>query len=201
MENTKLTRSASVVDRILKILQGFAIAGVIVCVIFIPLTAILGEKIIANASRLQFGALDLTLAGDPAAWLDIPNVKTCIIVMLIGTILTAAATWYCLRVLREILAPMKEGTPFAAGISGKVRKLGWTVLIGGAVTEIGHMIADVFEVRAYRVQELLNAEYFTSVSYDYSIDLWFVVTALILFFLSYVFRSGEALQKESDETL
>ena len=201
MENTKLMRSAGVMDRLLKILQGFAVAGVIVCVIFIPLTAILGEKIIANASRLQFGVLDLTLAGDPAAWLDIPNIKTCIIVMLVGTILAAAAAWYCLRVLREILAPMKGGTPFAAGVADKVRKLGWTVLIGGAVTEIGHMISEIFEVRAYRVQELLNAECFTSVSYDYSIDLWFVVTALILFFLSYVFRSGEALQKESDETL
>ena len=201
MENTKLTRSASVIDRILKILQGFAIAGVIVCVIFIPLTAILGEKIIANASRVQFDVLELTLAGDPAAWLDIPNIKICIIVALISTILVAAATWYCLRVLREILAPMKEGTPFAAGISDKVRKLAWAVLIGGAVTEIGHAIADIFEVRAYRVEELLNAEYFTAVSYDYSIHLWFVVTALILFFLSYVFRSGEALQKESDETL
>ena len=151
MENTKLMRSAGVIDRLLKILQGFAVAGVIVCVIFIPLTAILGEKIIANASRLQFGVLDLTLAGDPAAWLDIPNIKTCIIVMLVGTILAAAAAWYCLRVLREILAPMKEGTPFAAGISDKVRKLAWAVLIGGAVTEIGHAVADVFEVRAYRV--------------------------------------------------
>ena len=75
------------------------------------------------------------------------------------------------------------------------------MLIGGAVTEIGHMISEIFEVRAYRVQELLNAEAFASVSYDYSINLWFVVTALILFFLSYIFRSGEALQKESDETL
>ena len=201
MENTKLMRSAGVMDRLLKILQGFAVAGVIVCVIFIPLTAILGEKIIANASRLQFGVLDLTLAGDPAAWLDIPNIKTCIIVMLIGTILAAAAAWYCLRVLREILAPMKGGTPFAAGVADKVRKLGWAVLIGGAITEIGHMISEIFEVRAYRVRELLNAEAFASVSYDYSINLWFVVTALILFFLSYIFRSGEALQKESDETL
>ena len=115
MENTKLMRSAGVMDRLLKILQGFAVAGVIVCVIFIPLTAILGEKIIANASRLQFGVLDLTLAGDPAAWLDIPNIKTCIIVMLIGTILAAAAAWYCLRVLREILAPMKGGDPLRRG--------------------------------------------------------------------------------------
>lgn len=201
MENTKLIRSASVIDRILKILQGFAIAGVIVSVIFIPLTAIFGEKVIANASRLQFGALDLTLSGDPAAWLDIPNVKTCIIVMLIGAICVAAATWYCLRVLREILAPMKEGSPFAAGISDKVRKLGWAVLIGGAVSEIGHAISEVFEVRAYRVEELLNPEHFSSISYDYSIHLWFVVTALILFFLSYVFCSGEALQRQSDETL
>ncbi len=41
----------------------------------------------------------------------------------------------------------------------------------------------------------------SAVSYDYSISLWFVVTALILFFLSHIFSYGEALQQESDETL
>ena len=35
MENTKLIRSATLIDRILKILQGFAIAGVAVAAIFI----------------------------------------------------------------------------------------------------------------------------------------------------------------------
>ena len=30
---------------------------------------------------------------------------------------------------------------------------------------------------------------------------WFVIAALVLFFLSYVFRCGEQLQKEADETL
>ncbi len=201
MDNPKLTRSASVIDRILKILQGFAIAGVIVSAIFIPLTAILGEKIIANASLLQLGVLKLTLAGDPSAYLNIPNIKVSIIVSLIGAILIAGTTWYCLRVLREILAPMKAGTPFAAGISGKIRKLAWTVLIGGAIVEIGRTVAMIYETRAYQLERLLNTDCFSSVSYDYSISLWFVVTALILFFLSYVFRSGEALQKESDETL
>ena len=34
MENKKLMKSAAVIDRILKILQGFAIAGVIVAAIF-----------------------------------------------------------------------------------------------------------------------------------------------------------------------
>ena len=200
MENKKLMKSAAVIDRILKILQGFAVAGVIVAAIFIPLTAILGEKIIADASRLNLGVLDLRLA-DAKAYLDMADIKTSIIVMLIGMILTSAAIWYCLRVLREILAPMKEGTPFSAGMAGKVRKLGWTVLIGGFVAEVGHRLSQLFEARAYQIERLLNMEAIASVDYNYSISLWFVFAALILFFLSYIFRCGEALQKEADETL
>ena len=200
MENKKLMKSATVIDRILKILQGFAIAGVIVAAIFIPLTAILGEKIIADASRLNLGVLDLRLA-DAKAYLDMADIKTSIIVMLIGMILTSAAVWYCLRVLREILAPMKEGTPFAAGMAGKVRKLGWTVLIGGFVAEVGHRLSQLFEARAYQIERLLNMEAIASVDYNYSVSLWFVFAALILFFLSYIFRCGEELQKEADETL
>lgn len=200
MENKKLMKSAAVIDRILKILQGFAIAGVIVAAIFIPLTAILGEKIIADASKLNLGVLDLRLA-DAKAYLDMASIKTSIIVMLIGMILTSAAIWYCLRVLREILAPMKEGTPFAAGMAGKIRKLGWTVLIGGFVAEVGHRLSQLFEARAYQIERLLNMEAIASVDYNYSVSLWFVFAALILFFLSYIFRCGEALQKEADETL
>ena len=200
MENKKLMKSAAVIDRILKILQGFAIAGVIVAAIFIPLTAILGEKIIADASRLNLGVLDLRLA-DAKAYLDMADIKTSIIVMLIGMILTSAAIWYCLRVLREILAPMKEGTPFSAGMAGKVRKLGWTVLIGGFVAEVGHRLSQLFEARAYQIERLLNMEAIVSVDYNYSVSLWFVFAALILFFLSYIFRCGEELQKEADETL
>ena len=200
MENKKLMKSATVIDRILKILQGFAIAGVIVAAIFIPLTAILGEKIIADASRLNLGVLDLRLA-DAKAYLDMADIKTSIIVMLIGMILTSAAIWYCLQVLREILAPMKEGTPFAAGMAGKIRKLGWTVLIGGFIAEVGRRLSQLFEARAYQIERLLNMEAITSVDYNYSISLWFVFAALILFFLSYIFRCGEELQKEADETL
>ena len=199
-DNAKLIHGASVIDRILKILQGFAIAGVAVSAIFIPLTAILGEKIIAKADRLSLGPLELNLAGAPASYLDLPNIKTSIIVMLIGAILVSAAAWYCLKVLREILIPMKAGEPFAAGISQKVRKLAWTVLIGGGIAELGQMISAVFEARAYQLERLL-APAAVSVSYDYTVNLWFVVVALILFFLSYVFRYGEALQREADETL
>ena len=201
MENKKLSKTATIIDRVLKILQGFAIAGVIVSAIFIPLTLIFGEKIIAKANDLKLDALDLRLSGDLSAYLDLTRVRTCIVVMLIGSILMAAAIWFCLRVLREILAPMKEAQPFAMGIADKVRRLGWTVLVTGAISEIGGMIVSVFELRAYRLEQIMNPELVSEIGYDYSFNIWFILVALIVFFLSYVFRYGEALQKESDETL
>ena len=201
MERTKLTKTSAVIDRILKILQGFLIAGAIVSLIFIPLTAIFGEKVIASADTLSLGSLELRLTGDPGAYLDIVHIKSSIIVMLISAIVSCAAAWFCLRVLREILAPMKEGQPFAQGISDKVRKLGWTVLIGGGIYELAQAVSNIFKARAYDIPTLFSQPAIAEVSYDFNISFWFVITALIIFFLSYIFRCGESLQQESDETL
>ena len=120
MENTKLSKGAAIIDRILKILQGFALAGVIVAAIFIPLTLILGRKIVADASSLELGVVTLKLAGDASAYVDEGNLKVSIVCVLICMILISAAAWYCIRVLREILVPMKAGQPFARGISAEL---------------------------------------------------------------------------------
>lgn len=201
MENTKLNKTASILDRILKILQGFMIAAFFVCLIFIPLVAIFGVKMIASASNLDIGELEMHLTGDMDAFLISSNLKTSLIVMLLGTMLEIAAGWYCLRVLREILAPMKSGSPFAAGVSGKIRKLGWTVLIGGFLVEVGKLISSIFELRLYDLDKLLNSQLVSAHNFTFNISLWFLFTAFVLFFLSYIFRCGETLQKESDETL
>lgn len=201
MENTKLMKTTSILDRVLKILQGFLIAGFLVCLIFIPLVANFGIKMIASASELKIGALEMHLTGDMESFLITSNLKTSLIVALLGTMLEIAAGWYCLRVLREILAPMKDGSPFAVGVSGKIRKLGWTVLIGGFLTELGRLIASIFELRLYDMDKLLNTQLVSAHEFTFNISLWFVFTALILFFLSHIFRCGESLQKEADETL
>ena len=200
MDNTKLVQSASLLDRVLVIMQGLIAAVIIASAVFIPLTAVLGEKVIADASSLTLGSLKFNLNGS-VNFLDIQNFKSNIICSLACAILAAAATRYCIKVLREILAPMIEGIPFAAGISNKIRKLAWAVLVGGFITEIGHAITASLEIKAYQIERLFNLEAISSVSYNFSLNLWFVITAMILFFLSYVFRCGEMLQKESDETL
>ena len=199
--NAKFMKTSKIIDRILKIVQGFLVAGVIVSAIFIPLTTVFGEKIIADASTVELGGLNIALAGDYHNYLDPSGIKMSIIVGLIIAIITCAVAWLCLRKIREILSPMKEGRPFEEGISKKIRQLALIILVGGGIAEVGGAIAQVFAIKAYDLATLFNNAAIDYTTYNYNFSLWFVVVALILFFLSYVFHYGEELQRESDETL
>lgn len=201
MNSEKFVKSSVIIDRILKIVQGFLLAGIIVSAIFIPLTAILGEKVIANASTLTLGNLTIKLAGDFRSYLDLTGIKASIIVSLVSAIIALAVSWLCLKKFREILSPMKEGRPFENGISDRIRRLAFTILLGGGIAEIGRAVGSVFELKAYDLGLLFDQPFIEQITFNYSISLWFVGAAFILFFLSYVFRYGEELQRESDETL
>lgn len=199
MENQKIAKTVRIVDRILKILQGFLRAFIIVCGIFIVLTLIFGEKIIADASSIQLGYLSLQLRS--SAIPDFAALRSFIIPLLAISIVILVAGLFVLRILRSILASMKEGKPFEAGISDKVRKLAWVYLIGGGITEVCRMLGNIVELRAYDLSTLFNMENIASIGYFYDFRLGFVVVFGILLFLSLVFRCGETLQQESDETL
>ena len=213
IENAGMRRTASVIDRILKVFQVAAIVGAIVTAVFIPLTLIFGEKVIADASVLDIGCLTIRFKGGFADYLDMGSLKLNIVMTLVSAIIALGAGWYCIKVLREILAPMKEGRAFAEGISNKIKKLGWTVLIGGGLVEIvhsrvvyelGRMAEDLFTVRAYKLAEIISHPAVESVGVAAktgSIHPWFILAALLMFFLSFVFGCGEKLQRESDETL
>lgn len=201
MEREKLISSANLMDRFLKVFQGFAMAGMIVCGIFIPLTAIFGEKMIASADKLTTGEVTIILNGNMEDYLDISKLRFSIIALLVCGVIICAAFWYCLKKFREIIAPMKEGRPFETGISEKIRKLGWTILIAGSISEGCRILANVFELMAYDLRFITSQSAVASITYNYSINLWFVIAALLLFFTSYIFRYGEILQIESDETL
>jgi hypothetical protein len=204
IENAGMRRTASVIDRILKVFQVIAIVGAIVTAVFIPLTLIFGEKVIADASVLDIGCLTIRFKGGFADYLDMGSLKLNIVMTLVSAIIALGAGWYCIKVLREILAPMKEGRAFAEGISKKIKKLGWTVLIGGGIVEIGRMAEDLFTVRAYKLAEIISHPAVESVGVAAktgSIHPWFIIAALLMFFLSFVFGCGEKLQRESDETL
>ncbi len=104
-------------------------------------------------------------------------------------------------IIRKVLAPMKEGRPFDQGISQMIKKLAWVVLAGGAIVRIGGCITMMIEIKAYDLTAFFAESAIEGYRLNYVVDLNFIITACVLFLLSYVFRYGEELQRESDETL
>ena len=199
MNNNRVIKSSKIIDRILRILQGFMIAFAAVSVIFIILSFAVGEKIVRDASCIELGNLSLYLS--ESAIPDFPSLRRGIVIDLAAVIVMCAVGWYLLYVIRSILKPMKEGRPFESGIAAKVRKLALTTLIGGAVIEVSRIFGTIAELKAYDLALLLNPENVQKFTCNYSFNISFVVIAGILFFLSFVFQYGESLQQESDETL
>lgn len=196
-----IVKTSSVMDRVIRILQGFAIAGIIVSVIFIVLVAVLGEKMLSSASSLDLGHVTADLIGGKFDNLNLAAFKSHIIGKLVCTAIACASIWYIFRVLRELLAPMKADRPFAAGVSGTIRKLAVTTFIGGGLIEIAKTVSSYLEVKLFDLDTIFNMAVVSEVSPNLDINLWFFFTALLLFLLSYVFRRGEELQREEDETL
>lgn len=200
MENSKMRKTAVVMDSILKILQRIAVVCGIVYLIFAVLTPLLGEKIAAAANSISLGPLKLMLKDDftplnQATW------KISTFISLVFGTMTLAVFVYTVGLIRKVLEPMKEGRPFHAGISELIKRLAWVALIGGAIVRVCQTAAEIAEIKAFEFTALFNEKLFTGYSFNYMIDINFIVTAGVLFFLSYVFRYGEALQQESDETL
>jgi hypothetical protein len=194
MSTGKMVKTAKVIDKVLRILRGISLAGCIVCVVFMVLVPILRESFVM-VGYINLGNISLAIADS-----SIINWDTLILSLeleLVAGLIGCAFVWYALTLLLRVIAPMKEGRPFEAGISNQIRKLALITLVGGAITETVTVFASRTAMNAYDFAALLNSEY----SYNGTFDLSFLVGAVVLLLLSYVFRYGEELQRESDETL
>ena len=106
-----------------------------------------------------------------------------------------------IRVIRDVITPMKEGRPFEAAISDKLRRLSWITLIGGGVLSFAKMVGEIVLCRVYDLETVFLNEQIISCTPEINLDMSFAVVFAVLYLLSYVFRYGEELQKQSDETL
>lgn len=101
---------------------------------------------------------------------------------------------YEIIIIRKILAPMKMGKPFDIKTSKNIRKLAWIFLVGGLILFIPCTVARIMMV-------MNDNNYFNTLNLISNFNFGFILCSLFLFFLSYIFKYGEALQKLSDETL
>lgn len=204
MKHKKMMKTANIVDKILKILQVAMVAAE--CLLLLAgICMIVFKDTIASHTEyitdiLSFGPLTLSTAHGAALTDPSLLAKSQLVIGILFGILVVIA-WFGIRLLRQIVRPMKNGEPFYAGISKSLKKLAIFVVAAGVVNQVFTIIASGMMLSACDFDKLLNTQVVEKYTLNHSLDLSFIAVAAVLFLLAYVFRYGEELQRESDETL
>ena len=194
------------IGKIAKNLDIMARTAYIVCSVFVwvlPVCAVLllifGEQVIADGTATAtLGMLTFEFA---EAYMPFEAVKFRVIAgLLFVAVLLVFVCWF-IRVIQSILQPMKEGRPFETAVSDKLRKLSFITLIGGGILSVVKMIGEIVLCRMYALETVFLNETVIACTAEYKLDMTFVVVFAVLYLLSCVFRYGEELQTQSDETL
>lgn len=198
----KLVKTARVLDVFLKIAAVFTLVIAIILVVFDLLlltfsacgTLGVEDGVIIGAT---VGGARLTLASGVEG--DVYEFVKTYTMMSVSAVVMLIIAYIGIRMFRKILVPMKEGAPFAEGISREVWRFGIFTLIAGIAGSIvqfalSFAVGAMFDALSESGSLTVDTEY-------YGIDGGFILIAAIVLMLSYIFKYGEELQKQSDETL
>ena len=201
----KLTSTARKIDVVFKIADVMLKIAFVACLVCIGIVVVgkafdLPDEMIGNVDQLlEFGPLTLTVADSFT-----PDFDRMLIQAAAMLALGAACSFIgilCVKTIRAILAPMKEGKPFASEISKNLRKLGWLSLILGVAVQVMEAVSLFSLFIVQDMEALLISEKITHVDVNASFDLSVLIIPAVFFLLAYVFKYGEQLQTLSDETL
>ncbi len=120
------------------------------------------------------------------------DVKTAIVVWQVLNCIAISIAFISLYALKKILSCILQSEPFQGGISGYIMLLGWGV-IGNQL-----FIASMHSISTFMCKILID-DFYRGASFLFKPELlftWFVFSTL-----SAVFRYGEELQKQADDTV
>lgn len=199
----KLTKTAKGLDRFFSLIQKFTVAACVIggLGIFLAWYMWLADhsawKIFYTS--LKFGGIEFQL--DPSV---VPAEHAFIIYLSIGTIAGFAQLpilYMVFGAIRGILQLFIDGTPFHEHIVYYLKKLGWLTVANGVIGIISGFVLQGNFLQQYNLGDLFLSDKITKVTTTHSIDLSFLLYAVVLFLLAEVFRYGMELQQLSDETL
>ena len=198
--HNKMMKTAGTFETIFKVAGGITKACGIVCLVFAVLVLIFGEKMFVPGSlTLDLDFLKFYLTEDLQVVTGAVKLYA-VVGLLVGSVLFFVVAYTC-GLYRGILALVKEGRPFEEGVVTKLRKAAWAILAGGATATALGVVERVILTRAYPMEQIFDSAAITKIEYVLTMDFSFVVTACVIFLLSYIFSYGQALQRDSDETL
>lgn len=118
--------------------------------------------------------------------------------------IAVVAVYYAFGQVRKILQPMSEGNPFHPTVSMNIRKVAYVSVILGIVANVASYIETFNAIRmidSLNLLEYVKEGTIQSITANFNMDLTFLVVFFCLFLMSYIFRYGEELQQQVDETL
>jgi len=201
MNNTKLMKNAKTNYTIISILRTIVlVSGILLALGILLIVFVGGNRIPFSFTDLSMGNITLHLSENA-----LPE-HTVSAAEILPSILPAAVilcvVYYGLTILQNILKPMKDGRPFDTSVADNFRRLANAVLIGGVASNIIQIATGYFFHERYDMLKSLFREGVVDyITVTYSFSLTFIWIALFLYLLSYIFRYGEELQRQSDETL
>ena len=199
MDN-KMVKTAAVLDKITKILGGIARVCGFVCLVFVVLVLILGEKMFAPGTNvLELGFVEFQLSAD--FQVITPAVKSFTVISLVIAAVSCFIFYFIMKYLRAVLSSVKDGRPFEKAVCDSFRKLGILTLAGGLVSELFQWVQQLLLLRAYPMDEIFASPAITGMEINFIMDPGFILISLVFFLLSWIFSYGSELQRQSDETL
>lgn len=199
----KLSKTARLLDKIIKVLRGLCAGFGIACAILLAVCIFLPDALYSNFvssadMTVDLGNVQLHLSRvlEPTGSIRLP-----ICAILASTLVILGLSAAGLHLLHKILLPMTEQQPFGGSVSGNLRKLGWLYLVGGVVFFVLGGVTATLEIGMFELDQLFAPGLVTGVTVQNTVNFTLLLIPALLFLLSYVFRYGEELQKLSDETL
>ncbi len=185
---------AKVVGKIFLVCAGIILVAALVLVF-------LGDAVYEEASvSVGIGAFSFTVADEFAP--EPSAVRIRLVAGLFFASLCLVFIAYALKVVRNILAPMKEGRPFSEEVAINIRKLSWVYLVGTILYSVGMLVSQIVIFHCYDVQSLFLSEKIIGVDVEADLNIaTYIAVFGVLQLMSYVFQYGGELQAESDETL
>ena len=195
-----MKKAAGNLDVLVKIAGGIFGACAWVLVIVGVLLLLIGERMYdAGSVSLDLDYVSLYLS--EGIQVGFAELKAAIAAGLIVSGIVCHLVGRGAKLVRRMLAAMKEGRPFDTDTPASLRKIAWMTLAGGALVQIAGILDRVVYTRVLPMEQIFSSPVIAQVEYNYTFDLGFVWVAIVIFFLSYVFDYGRKLQEESDETL
>lgn len=199
----KLSRTATILNRIVKVLRGICIGCGIACAIMLLIAIFLPDRqyhrfVSLADENVTLGnvTFHLTSVIEPTGSL---RLTACCI--LIAAAIDLGLSAFGLTLLHRILLPMSQKRPFDSSVSVNLKKLGWVTLIGALIYGVFGAIADTLAIRMYDLDQLFAPGLVSGYTVQETGGIGLLLIPALIFLLSCVFRYGEELQAQSDETL